>query len=347
MARDVSSPDGVDSQGMNANVLALPDQVRTSAVAEVPAGIPRDATHVLFCGMGGSAIAGALVTALAATSSKVPVGLVRHYDVPAWCGEGTVAVAVSYSGNTEETLSAASQVLERGGRLVAMTSGGSLGDLAAAHGMPVMALPGGLPPRAAFGYLFGAASRCSAALGILPEPHLGPRAELLEEFLGLHGPTPTGAPSPWVSRIADHVGDEMPLILAPDGVLGVVGYRWVCQINENAKRPARMARLPEANHNDVVSWDGRWPAPVILLDDGDERSEVRTRIHVTGEIIRDGGGRVLNVSVDPGDRLDRALSLCALGDALSLELAYRSSVDPTPIPQINRLKKALADARRG
>ena len=211
--------------------------------------------------------------------------------------------------------------------------------------MPVLPLSGGLPPRAAFGYLFGAAIRCSAALGLLPDPDLEKRAERLAEFLGRVGPTEAGAPSPLVVELADHLGDEMPLLLAPAGLLGVAAYRWVCQINENSKRPARLALLPEANHNDVVSWDGRWPAPVIMFNDSEERREVRTRIRVTSEILKDGGGRVLEVTGGEGDRLDRGLALCALGDALSLELAYRAEVDPTPIPQINRLKKALAESK--
>jgi glucose/mannose-6-phosphate isomerase len=152
-ARSVAA---IDPGGMRDIIASLPEQLAAGVkVGEKERGPIGDAQRIYLVGMGGSAIAGDVFAAWLADRAKIPIQVVRDYRLPAYSKPEDLLVALSYSGNTEETLAATAQGIKLGTRVIAVTSGGTLRDLVRANGMPVLAVPTGLPPRGAFGHLFG------------------------------------------------------------------------------------------------------------------------------------------------------------------------------------------------
>src|SRR5205807_8735294 len=146
----------VDPGGMRDIIASLPEQLSTGLKVGEAAPVPiEEAQRIFIVGMGGSAIGGDVFAAWLADRAKIPIQVVRDYRLPAYAGPEDLLVAISYSGNTEETLAATAQGIKLGCRVVAITSGGTLRDLARGNRMRVFAVPTGLPPRAAFGHPSG------------------------------------------------------------------------------------------------------------------------------------------------------------------------------------------------
>src|SRR3954468_25052667 len=144
----MSGPLGLDTEGMWEATAGLPEQVETAARdAHGVVGLPDHDTveNVVVMGMGGSGIAGDILLAAAAPFMPVPVVVVKGYECPHFVDEGTLVFAVSFSGNTEETLEATTEAAMNGARIVAVTSGGELGKLASSWGAPVIGVPGTIP----------------------------------------------------------------------------------------------------------------------------------------------------------------------------------------------------------
>src|SRR5437016_4783829 len=153
---DARAVAAVDPGGMREIIASLPDQLSAGMKVGESTRVPiEEAQRIFIVGMGGSAIGGDVFASWIADRAKVPIQVVRDYRIPAYGRPEDLLIAVSYSGNTEETLAATTQGLKLGCRVVAITSGGTLRDLARANDMRVLPVPTGLPPRGAFGHLFG------------------------------------------------------------------------------------------------------------------------------------------------------------------------------------------------
>jgi glucose/mannose-6-phosphate isomerase len=298
-------------------------------------------------GMGGSAIAGDLVFALAAQRLTFPTMVVRDYRWPAAVRLGALAVLSSYSGSTEETLALLTEAEARGVDAVGMTTGGPLAARLSARNASWRGLPAGLPPRAALGYSVVSLSRLLEALGDEGEGDGAWREAVvvLEEGNALFGPAAPEAGNP-AKALARAVVGRAVLVHGAFGVTAAIARRWKGQVNENAKMPAFEAALPEMNHNEIVGWEALPDlhprcAAVFLADDGD-RPEVTRRREVTAEILEEEGVATHVVRGRGTSPLARALSLVQLGDWTSYYLAVLAGVDPTPIAKIDRLKQALA-----
>ena len=332
----------VDRSGMLEHVRSTPDQLRegyrvgTSAEAG-------EAHRIAFAGVGGSAIAADVFCAFARDRSQVPLEVVRHSEPPAYLGEGDLLVAVSYSGATEETIGAAQIALRKGCTLVAITSGGRLRDLARAHAATVLEIPAGLPPRAAFGHLFGAIlglgrSWLDADLSADPES----AANHLEQLRGSCDPEVPESRNP-AKAIARAIRGRTAVVYgAPP--YGPVALRWKTQLNENARVHAFAGAFPEADHNEIVGWSydaaARRFLPIILRD-RDESPEMRRRLDATRDLL----GRkvkVREVRDDGKTLLARMLGTLLLGDYASVYLAVLLGRDPTPTAPIAELKRRLA-----
>ncbi|MBN2537357.1 bifunctional phosphoglucose/phosphomannose isomerase [candidate division WOR-3 bacterium] len=326
-------------------VMGLPEQLAEAGTRCLPAGIPgrRGWSTVVVVGMGGSAISGDIARSLMLDSCAVPVISCRDYDIPAAVTKRTLLVALSYSGNTEETLSAYRQAVGTGCRRVVVTSGGELARLARAEHDPVIAVPSGIPPRAALGYLLG------SLLPVLEHAGLGEFRGQLDEAVGLLA----ARRDAWRRRavtLAARLVDRLPLVLSTSRLLDCAADRWRCQLNENAKVICHTSRLPEHNHNEVVGM-GR-PAELaqrtviigLLERETHPRTSLRLR-HVLA-IARDGYEQAVRLRAEGRSPLARVLSLSMLGDLVSVELARLTGVDPMPVRRIDKLKRRLARARR-
>jgi glucose/mannose-6-phosphate isomerase len=314
---------------------------------EAAAGTPRPRrvpSALVVAGMGGSAIGGDLLRALLAPDAPVPVVVVRDERLPAFVGPQTLVVACSYSGNTEETLAAYDAARARRAPLVAVTSGGALAARARADGHPVVAVPGGLQPRAALGLLLLPLVRLACELGLgLPEPQIGRARALLDGLAGRWGPAVPATDNP-AKRLAA-AASGLPAIYAASPATEPVALRWKTQINENAKRPAVWGALPEIAHNEIVGWEGRGPgAPevAIVLRDADDGPRAGVRVEAVRALLGDRARPVAEVWSQGADRLERLLSLVLFGDFVSAYLAVLGGVDPTPVAAIDRIKRLLA-----
>lgn len=306
--------------------------------------------RVLIVGMGGSAIGGDVVRAALADELTAPLEVIRGYGLPGGVDGESFVCAVSYSGNTEETLTAYRLALSRGARTAVIATGGQLADEARRAKAPVVTVPSGLAPRAALGYLLfallGVLRRVGAiAVGDgLLEESIG-HQEAAERKFGISVPA---AANP-AKRIAGDLLNRFPIIYGGTAALAVAAYRWRTQLNENAKVLASHHRLPELNHNEVVGWD--LPADqakqtaVVLLRSATEDARTRIRAQFTADLVRSRAGAFHEALCGGGHALLQTLEGIVLGDFVSLYLAALRQVDPYPVATIDALKRTLAQPR--
>lgn len=323
-------------------VAELPDQMRWAAGVAVPP-IP-SRPEALVVGMGGSGIAGNAASAVA-DSAGARVAVHKDYGVPGWASDARpLVVAVSHSGNTEETLAAVHGALDAGCPVAAVTTGGELADLAAESGLPIVGVPPGPQPRAAFGYLAGAVVRVLGAAGILPDSRsqMQDSAALLDDALA--GPAQDEA-----DRLADALAGRATVVYGATAVAAVAANRWKTQINENSKAPAFWSDLPELDHNELVGWSAypgwsRESVGVVALRDPEgESARMARRFDVTLDVMEPRVHLAGSVRARGSGTLPRLFSLVVVGDLLSVTLAERAGVDPMPVEAIESLKKRLSE----
>jgi glucose/mannose-6-phosphate isomerase len=343
----------VDSAGMLRHIEALPDQLADSWAHGHSLDLPDElgqVRQVVISGMGGSSISGELAARLIDDTSRVPVFVNRNYGLPAFAsGSDTLMIALSHSGNTEETLSATRSAIERGTRLLAITTGGSLAPFATEAGGTAWIYEYDAPPRAALGWLYGQVLAALSRLNIAPD-----LSKDVEEAVGLLRRTqPRYTPeNPTTQNIAKRTAGQLverfPVIWGA-GLLAPVARRWKTQMNENAKSAAFFELLPELNHNAVVGLD--FPSDLMhklgiiqLRSAKYDHIRVAIRHQVTHDLFMQEGVLTEQVSARGDSRLAHQMSLIQLGDWVSYYLAMANEADPTPIGPIDTLKAKLAEA---
>ena len=339
------SPDAIaaaDPQGMLGDVLAQPHQYEDALWRVESAGLaggeyPRG---VVVCGMGGSAIGGDLAAAAIGLRASAPLTVMRGYDLPAWVGPETLVLCASYSGNTEETLHCFEQATAAGARRVAVTTGGRLAELARAAGdVPVIGVPSGMQPRAAVVYMTVATLEVAHAAGAAPSlrSEIEETAALMRELVDEWGPDKDSE----AKAVATRIVGRIPVVYGGRTTLAAA-RRWRGQMNENAKLPAFFGDLPEAHHNEVVGWHHSEDALIgVVLETPEEHERMSRRFDVTSEVMSAAGLEALRVEGRGRCALAQVMSLVLLGDLVSVYLAVLRGKDPTPVEEIEGLKKRL------
>jgi glucose/mannose-6-phosphate isomerase len=345
---DQQSVYSLDSQGMGEAIKALPQMLekgkeigeRTEPLESLP-----EIDQIAFLGMGGSAISGDLIASLFADRLPLNMIVVRNYDLPAFLGKKTLYFAVSYSGDTEETLEACQKALQTGGQVVAVTSGGRLGTLAKDLGFPLLSVPQGLQPRAALGFLLGSVLSYLEKMNLVPDltREWGETFSLLKMLLKNYSPeVPTS--QNLAKRLAHALVDKRIIIFATPGIASACALRWKTQINENSKRTALVSFYPELDHNEIVALGfQKRNAFLLTLRDREEPDRIALRVALTTEIIRPYLQGAEEIESQGTSRLARLFSLVILGDFLSYYLALLRGIDPTPVEPISVLKKSLRE----
>jgi glucose/mannose-6-phosphate isomerase len=327
------------------------DRARTGALAADLVWEPEAITSVAIAGMGGSGIAGDLVAGAWRERLRHPTAVLRDYYVPGWVGENTLVILSSYSGETEETLTIASQATERNAPCVAITSGGKLGSFYRDMGVPVIDLPPGLQPRAAILELLVPLVVVLGRLGVIspPEAELDDARTVIADAVAALGP---GVPTDrnLAKQVALGLTDTVPVIWGAE-TTAAVAQRWKCQINENAELPAYWAVLPEADHNEICAYTGETPVgsrtQLVMLRDPHHHRQTERRFDLTRDLVTPSVGGALELAADGGTPLGRVLDLVMLGDYVSLYMAVARGVDPGPVDMIGRLKLRLAETGYG
>ncbi len=330
----------MSAEQMRDMVAGLGEQLSWAANLDVDVVPPRD--EALVCGMGGSGIGGDFASVLAEVEGR-RVAVHKSYRLPGWASRvRPLVVAVSYSGNTEETLSAVESAIDHGLDVVAVTSGGALGVIARERGFPLVSVPGGLQPRAAFGYLLGSILRILSASGVVADPRdaLAEASALASSLAG-----PGGTAEGLARDLAERLDGRIVAVYGSVGITAPVAQRWKTQINENAKWPSWWAVLPELDHNEIVGWSARPDlgrrVGIVTLRDRDEMEAVSARFRLTEEVTASQVEWVGEVYAQGETPLARMISLVAVGDLVSLELAALAGVDPVPVDVIEDLKRRL------
>lgn len=302
---------------------------------------------IVICGMGGSAIGGDITAAWAFNKSRIPIFVLRDYFLPAFCDEKTLVITASYSGNTEETISAFDDALQKKSKIVAISSGGRLEKKAKENYVLHIKIPSGMPPRGATAYMLVPQLLILDAGGIAScESELKETVEVcrfLKENLKPDVPSERNQ----AKTIAKEIFDTIPNIFGM-GISAPIAKRWRTQINENSKMIAREDVFPELNHNDTVGWSGD-PQPerfsVIILRHHGEFERNRMRIEITKDLVLKRSRKIIEVWAMGDTDLAKMLSLLYVGDFVSIYLAMLRDIDPTPVPVIENLKKLLAEKR--
>ncbi|MFC9969516.1 bifunctional phosphoglucose/phosphomannose isomerase [Spirillospora sp. NPDC127200] len=379
---DASAIEAADPGGMLRQVASSAAQIREGLRRAREAGVAALADDgrpraVVVTGMGGSAISGDVLAAVCGTGCPVPVVTVRGYTLPGWVGASDLVIAVSCSGGTEETLAVAAEAARRGCRLLFV--GGEDSPLAAlatqnrALFVPVRSVG---QPRATLWGLTVPLIAAARELGLaeVPDEALEATAERLEDVANRCRPASESFVNP-AKRIALDLAGDVPMVWGSSPLAGVAAYRLCCQLNENAKYPGVYGELPEADHNQVMVFDGlfggsggRSPGGhgaqqrggdpddffrdraddaehglhLLVLRDTDEHPQARKRREASVELARGRGVAVTEIAAEGDHPLERIATLIALADYVTVYLAIALGVDPTPVSAIQELKARIA-----
>jgi glucose/mannose-6-phosphate isomerase len=326
------------------------DQVRDAerrarAVEGLPSADGIDSVAVL--GMGGSGISGDVARVVLADRVPLFFQTLKSYELPRWVGRNTLVFAMSYSGDTEETLTTFDEAAkDRGARTVIVSTGGQLSRLGRELEMPIIEIPAGLQPRGALGYLSIPILVVIEMLGLGP-PMRGDIDEavgLMEERAEQFG---RNASNNAAKNLARELFDKIPIIYGTEGLAEVAAYRWKCQFNEVAQVPSWWNAFPELNHNEVVGWDEvasvtqKHLALIVLRHPG-EHPRNADRIEATLPLIEGNLAFTEMFTAKGSSPLARLFDLIYFGDFAATYLALLQEVDPSQIEIITKIKKRLA-----
>ncbi len=342
--------DLVDSQRMLEAAMTMPEQVVAAKdVARGLDGLPdrEEIEQVVVLGMGGSALAGDVLMAAAGPYLPLPVLVFRSYHVPAFVDEGTLVFAISFSGDTEETVEAVTAAALQGARVVAVTRGGELAHLAGSWGVPIVPVPVDIPqPRAAL------AALAVPPLVVLEDIGLFPGAsywiDAAVEQLTLRRDE-LARPGNMAEQLARRIGRTIPIIHGGGGLGAVAAQRWKADVNENAKCPAFWNMQSELCHNEVSGWGQhgdltRQMFTLVNLRHDFEHPQVMHRFKLTADLLEEVVSSVEEVQAEGEGELAQLLDLILVGSLTSLHMAFQEGIDPGPIPAQEHIKNALATA---
>jgi len=341
----------LDKEDMLDLIISFPNQCQDaifiSKKANIKSSYTREYANIIFTGLGGSAIGADIVKGYIQDEVNVSIFVNRDYTMPAFTGKNSLVFVISYSGNTEETLSAYSDATKRGANIVVITSGGKLEKLAGKNNNAIILIPKGYPPRCALGYSFIPAVFVLSKLGIIKNKinEIQKATDLLNGMQNKElGPQVKSRLN--ISKtIAKRLQGKFPVIYASDR-LSSIATRWRGQFAENSKTLASMHVFSEMNHNEIVGWDH--PGQLlknfvaIVLRSKDDHPRIKIRMDITKAILKKNGFNIMEVDARGACLLERMLSLVYIGDFTSFYLSILNKIDPTPVDRIMYLKKQLA-----
>ena len=333
----------LDKSDMYSKIMSLPDQIH-KAYFEPNVHYPDEKSNggevkpnsIIFCGMGGSAISADIAKVL--YGKYIHVSVVKDYHLP-YVDEHTLVIVLSYSGNTEETISCLNQAITKTRHIIAITSGGKIRQMVDGKYL-WLELVGGYPPRSAIGFLLCSLIKALEIYDIIPSEKDGALSSIkwlnnAKANFGVEIPTDKND----IKRYAGDIFNYIPIIYSDSPKYAPIAYRWKCQINENAKYPAFNSTLPEMLHNEVEGWEhsdlSSKFVPVCIME-GDNISK---GLKPFQELLDEWELRSYEANAFEGNVLAVMIGLIFYGDLLSYYLAILNEVDPTDIGYIDYIKQ--------
>ena len=334
-------------------LLDLPGQCKAAiGIAggfKAPAGYKtRGFDNIFFTGVGGSAIGADIVRTYLSRQLNKPLIVNRDYNIPAFVSDKTLAFVSSYSGNTEETLSAYKQIRAKAAKIIVVTSGGELYNFATRDKIPCILVPEGFPPRTAIGYMSLIPLIVLSGMKFIKrqDAHLEEVIKVVSALKKevLHPSVP--APKNIAKDVALKIRGRFVIIYGAEDFLGGVVTRCRQEFEENSKILCASGVIPEMNHNEITGWEDPGHISkdfaVIILRDKDEHPRVSRRIEISKELIARRTGHIIEIKSVGQSLLARTFSLIYTGTFISFYLAIANGVDPTPVNNVTYLKKQLA-----
>ncbi|MBA3064609.1 bifunctional phosphoglucose/phosphomannose isomerase [Candidatus Woesearchaeota archaeon] len=314
------------------NVLeSIPEQIAEAVKLAKDVKVTEPIKKIMVAGMGGSAVSGDILKAY--LKDKIDVTVNKDYFLPELAGKETLLFIVSYSGNTEETISTFRTAQRKNISMIVITTGGNLEELSKISKTPCIIIPRGFQPRAALAYLF------FPMLAVLYNSHFidNPTEDIKKTIKALKNPKFKER----AQDLAERLVEKVPLIYSSER-MGVVAYRWKTQFNENAKIHAFCHVFPELNHNELVGYGNiKAGYHVIIIKDDEDYVKVKKRMDITKRLISEAGINVTEMVIKGECFLTKLFSAMYLGDLTSYYLALKYGTDPTPVDVIEKLKKEL------
>ncbi|MEI8187409.1 MAG: bifunctional phosphoglucose/phosphomannose isomerase [Candidatus Saccharibacteria bacterium] len=302
-----------------------------------------DYANVVLSGMGGSALAA--VIAQTWPGLKVPFVVSRDYQIPGFVDSKTLFLASSYSGNTEESIAALSEAEKTGAKIVIITSGGKLAEIAKANNYPIALLPGGLQPRHATLYGLKAILQITDQLGLTEaaSEKLTAKSDQIKSICSIWSPD-----KPTKDNFAKQIAQELmgkSIVVYAGPLMSSIGYKWKISFNENSKHIAWFNQFSEFNHNEFLGWTKQpvaKPYAVIDLRSNLENPRINKRFEISQKLLSGLRPDPIVVNAEGSDVLEQMLWTMILGDFVSIYLALLSNLNPFPVDLIEKLKIELA-----
>jgi glucose/mannose-6-phosphate isomerase len=303
--------------------------------------------NIVVAGMGGSGIGGELMKDWARDRVDVPIEACKEYSLPAYVQRRTLVLVISYSGETEETLSVFRDAIKKKCMIACISSGGKLHEFAERLSLPHLLVPSGMAPRASLPYLFVPLIIALSKMHLVSSVN-GEISETINELkrIGRDNSPEKPLRCNFSKQLAKNLAGTIPAVYG-FGYYRTAAQRMKTQFNENSKNPAKWETFPELDHNEIVGWEH--PAKLaecfsaILIRDSEEAPEIKQRIDVTKELIRLRVKRIYELNSLGTSRLTKMASVICIGDFASVYLAILRGIDPTPVNTIALLKTKLED----
>lgn len=293
--------------------------------------------NIVITGLGGSGIGGTIISELISDSCNVPIIINKDYFLPAFVNENTLLIVSSYSGNTEETLSAMQQAISKKAQIVCITSGGKVLELAKQHQFDFIEIPGGNPPRSCIGYSLVQLIKVLVVKGFADENLFSD----LEKAIVLLDQENASIKIE-SQKIAEKLLNKITVIYSLGTCEGAV-VRFRQQINENSKMLCWHHVFPEMNHNELVGWtEKNNDLVVVTFHTSFDYARTKKRYDVCKPIFEKYSSGVIDITAKGESKLEQFLYLINIGDWISCDIADLRGIDPVEVNVINHLKGELA-----
>ena len=293
-----------------------------------------DFSNIIIAGLGGSGIGGQIVKAYFLNDMPVPVNCVADYNLPAYANEKTLVIAASYSGNTEETISIFNDAKARGCKILALTTGGKLDELASSNQVHTLKIEGGFQPRMALGFsLTYLVMLMGELIGKEYKEELSNIATTLAETEPYHEEADA-----MFQEIRSRIKSKF--VVLADGPLEPIAIRFAQQIQENSKHECFVHTLPEMNHNVIESYYDTLDS-VFFVMNSSQNERVNLRFDFLVGLLEVENHKVLTIQLEQYNLIS-IYELIHRLDWVSLMVADERRVDSLNVPNIMSLKEYLA-----
>ena len=303
--------------------------------------------NIIFNGMGGSAISGDIIKSLLINKLNIPIFVNRGYSIPKWANKNTLVINQSYSGDTEETLSAFKIAYQKKCKLISISSGGRLQEFSENRGITNIKIPNGYIPRSAIAYFIFISLNVLNKIGVtnnILKINIDDIIEITNYVIKNNNKNNLLENNP-SKKLAKKIYNNIPQIYGWD-IYAPIAKRWCTQFNENSKVISKYNIVSESNHNDIVGWSqdneiSNKFSCIIFRDKTLETIYMRTRLDFMKNLFLNVAGNVIEVNIKGKDPLSKIIYSISLGDFTSCYLALLRNIDPTPVKIIDELKRRL------